>query len=367
MMIDLEALYKLPYVTGQFPGVGGRLRAMPEHFVVEEVALYLPEDAGKHLYVNLTKVGLTTKEVQRSLERLFGLRTGEVGYAGLKDKHARTTQTFSICVEQFNQEAIERAPDRIAAELPVTVNWARRHTNKLRPGHLLGNRFTVTVTECPYPAAEIAQRAQLVGQALQQAGALNFFGPQRFGIAGANVIRGYELLTGQRRERDKWLRRFLLSSYQSFLCNCYLARRFEMGAFAYLLPGDVAKKTDTGGLFNVVDPIAETERYLRRAISFTAPLFGSKMWAAQDEAGRLEASVLAEAGVALSDFQRVGVEGSRRLGRLLLGDLQTSATADGLCLTFSLPKGAFATTILREFMKVDLAETPDLDGLDGEG
>lgn len=358
-MLDSESLIMLPYVTADLPGVGGRLRTNPDYFVVEEVALYTPDDTGKHLYVNLTKVGLTTKELQRQLEQLFDLRPGEVGYAGLKDKQARTTQTFSICVEQFTQAAVEQAPMRIAGELAVTVNWARRHTNKLRPGHLLGNRFAITVTDCSHSVDEILRRATLIEQALKQRGTLNFFGPQRFGVAGANVIKGYELLMGQRRERDRWLRRFLLSSYQSYLCNRYLTRRFEMGAFDKLLAGDVAKKVETGGLFNVVDPTVETARYRAHEISFTAPMFGPKMWAAQDEAGALESSILMEAAVALHDFQRAGVEGSRRLGRLLVADLQIAPTLDGLCLTFFLPKGAFATTILREFMKVDLGGEPD--------
>ncbi len=112
----------------ELPGIGGQLRATPDHFLVEEIALYTPQGDGQHLYVNLTKVGLTTKEVQEQLARLFQLRPREVSFAGMKDKHARTTQTFSLnvghqppsTVEQFVADAMQRIRDN----LNVEVHWA---------------------------------------------------------------------------------------------------------------------------------------------------------------------------------------------------------------------------------------------------
>jgi tRNA pseudouridine13 synthase len=246
----------------------------------------------------------------------------------------------------------------------VTVNWAQRRKNKLKPGHLLGNRFRITISALTTSHDEAQRRVAAIAQALQRTGLPNFFGPQRFGIDGASASKGREILLGSRRVADRWLRRFLISSYQSYLCNQYLARRIALGAFDRLLTGDIAKKIDTGGLFEVADLAVDQERYRAQQISFTAPIYGPKMWAATGEAGELEAAVLAEAGLTLAHFQQGKVEGSRRLGRLLVPDLQTQLSAEGFVLDFFLPKGAFATTVLREFMKADLLEAPEVDGED---
>lgn len=358
-MIESEFEMSLPYLTAQLPGSGGTLKATPEHFIVEEVPLYEAEGEGQHLYVNLTKVGLNTKDVQAMLGRLFRVDRGEVGFAGLKDKHARTTQTFSIGVRHQAAGFAEEAAARIAGELPVTVNWVRFHKNKLKPGHLLGNRFTIEVVDLPDEPAVAVERARSAAAQLMARGLPNFFGPQRMGAEGNNVRQGWAMLKGERTRHDRWLRKFLLSAYQAWLCNRYLAKRLELGAFDYLLQGDVAKKYATGGMFDVVDLAAETPRYVAREIGFTAPLYGPSMWAAKDAAGELEAEVLAAAGCTLEEFRAVHVEGTRRMGRLLLQELSVEPTADGYVTKFFLPKGAFATTVMRELMKQESGALPE--------
>ena len=362
-MLDSQLSQSLPYITGELPGIGGELRLTPDHFVVEELPLYEASGEGQHLYVNLTKVGLTTKEVQAQLERLFDLKRRDVSFAGMKDKQARTTQTFSLNVGFQPAEFVEEAAARIAEELPVEVHWACFHRNKLRLGHLLGNRFTVTVTNLACDPATALERATAVADRLAAQGMPNYFGPQRFGSGGSNVRQGLAILRGEQTRHNAWLRRFLISAFQSFLCNRYLARRVELGLFDRMLTGDVAKKHATGGMFQVEDGAVETPRLLAQEISFTAPMYGPKMWAATDEAAELEAAILAESPVGMDALAAARVEGTRRMGRLLASDLQlaTADDDDGLTLSFSLPKGAFATTLLREFMKVDLGQTPEFD------
>lgn len=347
----------LPFETGDLPGVGGALRLTPEHFVVEEIPLYEALGEGPHLYINLTKANLATKEVQQRLEGLFGLQRGSVGFAGLKDKNARTTQTFSIPANTPPDQD-EALVARVAGALPVTINWARRHRNKLKAGHLLGNRFRIVVTDIVLPQAEALARAQAVADRLRLLGAPNYFGPQRFGGEGDNALGGYEILTGSRFTRDRWLRQFLVSSYQSHLCNLYLARRVEGGAFTHLWLGDVAKKHATGGMFDVEDLAAEQPRFEAQEISFTAPMFGSKMRRSHDEAARLEEEVEAETGLTDVQWRKAHTEGTRRMGRLLAAELEVTGHLQGLQLSFVLPKGAFATTLLREFMKEDPAALP---------
>lgn len=365
-MLDSIPL-ELPYITKELPGIGGQIRATPDHFLVEEIALYAPQGEGQHLYVNLTKVGLTTKEVQEQLARLFRLRPAEVSFAGMKDKHARTTQTFSLNVghqpsdkaQAFVAESIQRIRDN----LDVEVHWADFHRNKLRLGHLLGNRFIITITNLEMSLEEAVARSQAIVEAMARHGVPNYVGPQRFGASGSNVRQGMAMLLGERSVQARWLRRLLATAYQSYLCNRYLARRVEMGAFAHLLTGDIAKKHATGGMFEVTDAAVEQPRYEAQEISFTAPMYGPKMWAATGEAGELEAQILAENPVTLEHFGAAGVEGTRRLGRLLLPDCKVEANEalQGVTISFALPKGAFATTILREVMKVDETQLSAID------
>ena len=364
--------FDLPTITADLPGIGGRLRAAPDHFVVEEVPLYEPAGEGTHLYVNLTRAGLSTRDVQAQLERLFRLGRDEVGYAGLKDKAARTTQTFSIPVHAPRPGVEAEMAQRIRDELSVTLNWAALHRNKLKIGHLLGNRFRIVVTDLALPVEAALAAAEPIAARLRAQGAPNFFGVQRFGGQGDNARQGYDILTGKRGPRDKWLRKFLLSAYQSHLCNLYLARRIEMGAFTRLLAGDIAKKHATGGLFDVEDLTAEQARFAAQEISFTAPMFGAKMRPAQGEAGELEAALLAETGLTDRHWQAARIEGTRRLGRVLLPDLRLSGAEggpdDGIAVEFTLPKGGFATVVLREFMKVESDNLPaqdaDIDNAD---
>ncbi|MCB0072383.1 MAG: tRNA pseudouridine(13) synthase TruD [Caldilineaceae bacterium] len=355
----------LPYVTSSLPGIGGCLRATPDDFVVEEIALYPPSGHGQHLYVNITKVGLTTKDVQQALAAAFGVQARDVGFAGMKDKFARTTQTFSVPVQHADDADFATRLDALAAKASVTVNWTQRHENKLRAGHLLGNRFTIRVTDLPLPADEAMTRATAIATALQRTGLPNYFGPQRFGHDGANVARGLAVLQRRQYVKDRWLRRFLISAYQSHLCNDYLARRLDDGHFEHLLTGDVAKKYATGGIFDVEDAAVEQPRYAAREISFTAPIFGAKMRPAHAEAGALEAAVLDGAAVDVDLFARAKIDGTRRMGRILVDDLAIdeagTVDAPALDVSFSLPKGAFATTVMRELMKVDLADIPEED------
>jgi tRNA pseudouridine13 synthase len=365
-MLQSELDLNLPYITSELPGVGGVLRATPDDFVVEEVPLYEPQDDGQHLYVNLTKVGLTTKEVQIGLERLFGLKKGDVSFAGMKDKRARTTQTFSLSIGHKPPAFADAAGAKIEAALPVQVNWVRFHRNKLKPGHLLGNRFVIRIRDLVAAQDVVYLRAQAIVERLKVTGLPNYFGSQRLGEGGANVRQGWAILHGEREKRDRWLQRFLISAYQSYLCNRYLAVRLERRLFDRLLAGDVAKKYATGGMFDVADVEVEQPRYAAQEISFTAPLYGPRMWMAKEDAASLEDEVLRRAQTTLEDFGRVRVEGTRRMGRLLATDLAVEADDEGLVMRFELRKGAFATTVLREVMKVDGAAIAAIDEDDGD-
>jgi tRNA pseudouridine13 synthase len=348
----------MAFITADLPGIGGEIKAEPAHFVVEEIPLYEPMGEGEHIYVCLTREGWTTRALQKRLTDLFGLCEVDVGCAGLKDKHARVTQTFSLLLRDMDEATVTR---RIREALPVEVAWARRHRNKLRRGHLLGNRFHIVVL---HPEQEAMAQAETIAQALQAHGLPNFYGAQRFGIDGDNARRGREVLLG-RGPRERWLRRFLLSAYQAALFNAWLTERIRRGWFERLLTGDIAKKTDTGGLFEVREAEVEFPRFERREITYTGPIYGARMRWASGEPGELEQMVLETAEVTTEMLRRTRLDGSRRPARLFLDDLRIEPHPEGLLFTFTLPKGAYATTVLREFMKTEVALP--VDRVEGEG
>lgn len=224
----------------------------------------------------------------------------------------------------------------------------RRHRNKIKAGHLLGNRFRIVVVGTDPDALQKA--SDIVG-ALRERGLPNYYGPQRFGVEGDNAERGREILLTGRGPRRRWLRRLLLRSYQSALFNTWLVARIRFDWFQRILVGDIAKKRDTGGLFEVEDAEAEQPRFEDDDITYTGPIYGSRVWWASGKPGDLEREVLDQAEVTVDLLDRAHLDGSRRRARLVLEDLELESHADGLLVTFSLPRGSYATTVLREIMK----------------
>lgn len=345
---------KLPLITPELLGISGRIKQEPAHFVVEELPLYEPQGQGAHLYICVEREGMTTREVVKALAREFALDQSQIGYAGLKDKEARCTQTFSLTLADMDEaEALRRVNDT----LELKAHWAKRHGNKLKRGHLLGNRFKVLVSGVGKGALNCAQA---VADALNERGLPNYFGEQRFGVDGDNAQAGRRAIKGSggrggRDNRQKWLRSLMLNAFQSELFNRWLAERIQRDEFARVLLGDIAKKTDTGGLFEVEDPVAEQPRLDRGEITYTGPIYGHKMRLASGEAGQRETEVLEAEEVSQQELKKAGLKGSRRPARLLPGPItitpQSEEGLEGLWFSFALPKGSYATTLLREFIK----------------
>jgi len=349
----------LPYITPDLLGIGGAIRKRPELFSVIEVPAYDPIGYGDHIYLNVTKQGRTTRDTQIDLARLFGLRREDVGHAGLKDRYAVSTQNFSLLMPVDDPKEVARI---VESSLNVAVNWVKRHPKKLRTGHLHGNMFTITVTDLDSQPDTVLSRALKIQKAVTKRGIPNYFGIQRIGRDGRNILNGYDLITGGYKEHNRWLRRFLISSYLSYLCNRYLAERVRRDLFIKLLHGDLAKKHNTGGVFTVEDTAAEQPRFDAGEISFTAPIFGYKMRESKYEAKELEDVIFTGSGITVDQLHQIGAEGTRRLGRIL-PDITVQKHPEGITLSFTLPAGAYATVVLREFMKDDVdieASEPDL-------
>ncbi|MCA9728921.1 MAG: tRNA pseudouridine(13) synthase TruD, partial [Candidatus Eisenbacteria bacterium] len=177
-----RATVPLPLLTATVPGTGGRIRMEPEDFVVAEIPAYEPAGEGEHLFLEIEKRGRTTDDVRRALAKRIGARQDDIGVAGLKDKHAVTTQWMSV-------------PGKLLSEMDATglgldgvrVLQARRHRNKLRTGHLRGNRFTITIRGVSEDAHAHARTC--VARIIEE-GVPNYYGEQRFGHRGETVTLG---------------------------------------------------------------------------------------------------------------------------------------------------------------------------------
>jgi tRNA pseudouridine13 synthase len=343
----------------------GRIKDAPEDFVVEEIPAYAPAGTGEHVFIRLTKRDRTTPDAVRDVARALGCDPREAGYAGMKDKRAVTTQTISLHAPRGTK------PDDLAAQalsvaVPgVTIHEAAPHGNKLKPGHLLGNRFTIAVRGVPPErAAEVAASLERVARE----GVPNAFGEQRFGAAGDNADRALAWLRGQDRgPRDKTLLRLLWSSLQSAIFNAVLDARVKDGTWTTPLAGDLLKLRTSGGLFVCSDVQTDRERAMTGEVSPTGPIVGVSMRAAEGAPAELEKrvtdSILGE-GMDLTKTRALG-EGSRRALRLWIEGLrvipdepnESGNRTSCLRVHFVLPKGAYATTVLASAIAMNAPES----------
>jgi tRNA pseudouridine13 synthase len=338
---DMKDTFGRIFLTRDLPGTGGRIKERVEDFIVEEVPLYQFSDSGGFSFLFVEKTNLSSLDLVKVIREHLDLEDREVGLAGWKDKRAVTRQWISLPFEKTSEDRLAPMADR-----GIRILQKRRHSNKLRIGHLLGNRFSVFIRQ-PDPQAE--NRAASIIQRLQEHGLPNFYGAQRFGARGDNPQKGLALMQGKYRLPSVRQRKLLISAFSSLLFNLTLKDRMERDLFAKLLPGDIAKKHDTGGLFLVSDPAKEQPRADRLEISATGPIWGKKMKRARDEAGGLEESILTSQGLTPDVFHKQ--PGSRRALRVVLKELTMQPESEGLRLEFFLPKGSYATVLLDEIMK----------------
>ena len=395
------------FLTSKLPGTGGIIRQQPEDFQVEEIPLYEPCGAGDHLYLRVEKSGLTTYDLLRELANALNCKERDLGYAGLKDARAMTRQTISVPL---------RKPDDVKGlEIPgVTILSACLHRNKLRPGHLAGNRFRIRIHQ---PDPEGLQRAKAILSFLEETGVPNRFGDQRYGALGnshrigrailrddysgaideiigdpaeiihagwqqaAKAYHGGDLETAiaklprhcrpERRLLEmvstgksprkavrampRKLLRLYLSAYQSSLFDRLVDMRLTTLKQIFL--GDLAYKHINGACFLVTDPDVEQPRAENFEISPTAPLYGYKTKLAEGQTGLLEQSILDQEQLTLESFHLSGglaMSGERRPLRVPIQISECIMDEEDLLLSFSLPKGCFATTVLAEVMKTEV-------------
>lgn len=349
----------LPYLTADLPGIGGVLRRVDEDFVVDELPAYPPSGSGDHVFVRVEKRGMATPYAVGQLARALEIKDRDIGVAGLKDRHAVTTQWLSL-------------PPPVSPEraLAVSIEGLRileavRHPHKLRTGHLRGNRFQLRVRDVADGDAAVERARAILDRLAAAPGAPNWYGEQRFGRHGDNADRGRALLLGERRSGrpDRKLDRLLVSALQSELFNHWLTARLADGLYRRALAGDVMHKRP-GGLFDCTEPDVDTPRIGAGEIVPTGPMFGVTMRAPApgSEAATREQAILEAAGLTRESWAAVRAiaEGTRRDAAIPVGEPAVARGPDGtLEVAFALPAGAYATVVMREIMKLVPSEIDD--------
>jgi tRNA pseudouridine13 synthase len=344
---DVRLPFELPFEHPDLPALGGHIGPEPEDFVVDELPLYAASGQGDHWYVRLGKRGRTTADLRAAVVQASGALDREVGYAGMKDKHAVTTQWFSVPVSRT------KPPAEWQLSAPFSLLEVTRHSNKLRIGHSAGNRFRIRLVDV---APEARSRLAPLCERIAAQGIGNYFGSQRFGLGQRNLETALGALRrGRLGPRAGQRGKFLASVIQSEVYNRYLAARSELGRERVLV-GDVVRLEGSRSLFVVEDVEREAPRLAARDIHLTGPLIGPKMKESEGQPRTLELAAEESLGLdaaALSALSRAA-PGTRRDLVLRPEGLRSSVAEDGSLITeFSLPSGAYASLVIRALTRQD--------------
>ena len=321
-----DPTHDLPYAHG-VPVLSGRVRATPEDFVVEEDLGYQASGEGEHAFLTIRKRGRNTHEVARALAKLAGVAQVAVGYAGLKDRKAVTTQHFTV------QLPGRAAPDwSQLQDDSLQILHSERHHRKIRRGGLRGNAFVIRVVQVRGDRRRAEQRLRRIATA----GVPNYFGSQRFGREGSNLPRVADLFAGHGRRPGREQRGLLLSAARAQLFNLVLAGSQRQFMF------DAADPT-------IVDRLRELD------VHPTGPMCGrpSRSLQTAGEAQAVERRVLSDWPEWVAGLARFGLDADRRALRLAVSGLRWQWIEDSLQLAFGLAAGAYATSVLREVVRSD--------------
>lgn len=330
----------LPHALGA-PRGRGQLKRSPEDFQVDEVLGFEPSGEGEHYLVQVRKRGLNTADVARELARHAGVAAAAVSWSGMKDRQALTSQWFGVHIPG-------REVDWSGFSLPgcELLSWGRQ-LRKLRTGSHVANRFLIRLRAVEADRSDSEWRLEQ----LTLRGAPNYFGEQRFGRAGNNLAAAQRWFAGGRAPRRNE-RGLLLSAARSEVFNRVLAQRVCDGSWEQALPGEVLILDGRGSLFLATGD--EQERLQRGEVHPTGPLPGEAgALQVQAEVAELEAAVLAEHAALCEGLCRQRVSAARRALRLWPRDLEWAWEGEDLRLSFTLARGCFATSLVRELMNTD--------------
>lgn len=338
--MTIYSLLEWPHAYGG-PSGTGNIKTVPDDFIVEEILPFAPDGSGEHVFLHIEKIGENTEYVARQLARHAGVRQHNVGFAGLKDRHGRTRQWFSVWLpgkEDPDWSALESENLKILA--------VSRHARKLKRGVLAGNRFDLLVRNWQ-GNREIAERQLL---AIKTHGFPNYFGEQRFGHQGRNIEKALAMFQGIRVKREQ--RSIYLSAARSYLFNLMLAERVRTQTWNKALPGDVLQLDGSHSRFRADEiDTALINRLETGDLHPTGALWGKGDRGVAGDALDLERSIIDAHPELAEGLLKSGLEADRRALRIKPENLRWQIEGDAtLRLSFGLPAGSYATALLREII-----------------
>jgi tRNA pseudouridine13 synthase len=327
------------------PVLQGVFKQSPEDFQVEEQLGFQPDGAGEHEFLWLEKTGLTTTDVQMQLAHCYRLPVQRVSFSGMKDRQGITRQWFSV--HEGTSKPLKQAEIGIEG---VKVLQRCRNSRKLQRGSHKANRFVMRIHACNAVAGDWQQRLQQI----RQRGVPNYFGQQRFGWGADNLQQATRWFTGEvPAPKSRTRRSMLLSSARSLVFNAVLSERIASGSWDRILPGEVVALNGSASTF--AESQATTAEMQQRLDEFdihpTGPLWGAGDTRTSGAVAELETAVAGRFADLTAGLQQHGLQQERRALRLQVADLQADLRADVLVLSFMLTRGAYATSVLREFLQ----------------
>ena len=335
----------LAYLYGK-PKSTGLLRSNMADFKVFEQLPFTPCSEGEHLLIHIRKTGENTLDIARALAKYFNVKDKFVSYAGLKDRFAITEQWFGVHLPGIKEYDLSDMKIR-----GVKVLSYARHNKKLRIGALSGNKFELTLREVTDVEALQQAWVKIIAN-----GVPNYFGEQRFGIDGGNIDRAIKVFAGKMKVKDKKKRGFYLSAARSYLFNDIVSKRIDHDYFNTLSVGDICMLSGTQSVFLAkdVDQVM-LNRLIDKDIDITAPMWGAGELTTQGQTLHFEQKIAANHAEISNGLPKFGLKQERR--RIRLNLLSPSLTVNEgvdnkktVILTFFLPSGCYATTILRELI-----------------
>lgn len=331
----------------QEPIHSGSIKQYEADFHVKEKLGYSPTGEGEHIYLWVRKQGLNTAFVAEHIAKFCRLPLRAVTYAGRKDKHAVTEQWFSV----HKPGKMEYDWTTLALD-GLDVLSAQRHNKKLRTGVLKSNEFRLIIRNLTGTSG-IEEQIQRIAKF----GVPNYFGPQRFGSSlhhphGGNLALAEKILQGETiRNRNK--RSMAISALRSWLFNEFISQRITQRKYTKAMAGDVCLLAGTNSFFNAGDNDQDVAiRLQQKDIALSAPMWGEGELASNGEAKQFECSVAQQFDLQCKSLESLGLLQERRAIHLHPENLQWKIIDNQLEIKFELPSGAFATSVVREIVKV---------------
>lgn len=322
----------------------GIIRHQPEDFIVIEHNDVSFTESGEHLWLQVEKINSNTAWVATQISSACKVPARQVGYAGLKDRHAITQQWFSVQLPKI------RDLDEIKAKLPdgVTIISNHWHKSKIKTGFLTCNEFNLRIRNIEGDRAQIEENIQ----SIKSQGVPNYFGPQRFGHDLNNIQQAKDWFTGTIKVNNKNLRGILISTARSHIFNLIVAHRITHNIWDQVIPGDILQLDQSHSWFPSHDATNDelTQRLTDFDIHLTAALCGEDQVQSTEQCALIESQIASTQTEYQTGFITHRVKQDRRAIRIYPNQLAHQWDDQDLYLKFKLQTGAYATSVLREIV-----------------